>query len=436
MSWAWRFRMWEHLSTALWPVPCAFGLAGLLLGMAVWRLDRWGRWALFDFDHGGATALLAAIVGASLTFMGTAFSVLLVVVQFASTQLSPRALRVSLSDPLYKVTLGLFVTTFLYAMVILGRTTATFVPQLGLSLAAVLIAASLVAYVILISHLRRSMRPVVVAARVGEQGRRTLARVYPHALDSDGPTQGPPPTATAGPTASLAPTRTIANPWAPGILVAFDARGLVAEARRCNARIALVPALGDFVRRRGPLFSLWEPAHPVDERCLRDSVVLGQDRTLGHDPAFAFRVLVDVALKALSPAMNDPTSAVMAIDQLHDLLAYLSTRRLDIGLHCDADGQARLVTDVPSWDDFVSLAIDEIRRFGAGQPQVARRLRAVFEDLLRVVPDARKAAVRRELDLLTQSVQRTFETVEDRARASEADPQGIGSSPHPTKSPD
>jgi uncharacterized membrane protein len=228
-----------------------------------------------------------------------------------------------------------------------------------------------------------------------------------------------------------APTRTVINEGPPGLLVAFHADALVAEARRCQARIDLVPALGDFVRRGAPLFSLWEPTEPVDERRLLDSLVLGPERTLDQDPAFAFRILVDVALKALSPSINDPTSAVMAIDQLHDLLSYLAQRRLDIGQHLDVDGTLRLTADVPSWDDYVSLAIDEIRRFGAAQPQVARRLRAVFEDLLQTAPDARKAAVRQELHLLEQAVQRTFEDVEDRARVSEADPQGIGSSPHP-----
>jgi len=432
MSWAARFRLREHLDTALWPIPCLFGLAGLLVGMVVWRLDRWGGWALFDFDRGGAAALLVAIVGATLTFMGTAFSVLLVVVQFASTQLSPRALRVSLSDPLYKVTLGLFVASFVYTMTILARTSGSFVPQLGLSLAVILVAASLVAYVILISHLRRSMRPVIVAARVGEHGRRALARIYPDALGADALDQRPRPFPAAAPTAPLTPTRSVTNVGAPGILVAFDAQRLVDEARRCHARITLVPALGDFVRRGGPLFSLWEPATPLDEGRLLEAVVLGQERTLDHDPAFAFRILVDVALKALSPSINDPTSAVMVIDQLHDLLSYLSLRRLDVGQYPAAGGQPCLITDVPSWDDYVSLAIDEIRRFGAGQPQVARRLRAVFEDLLRDVPEVRKAAVRHELDLLVQSVERTFEDAEDRARASEADPQGIGSSPRST----
>src|SRR5262249_57068047 len=132
MTWVQRFRLSAHLRSSLWPIPCVFGLAGLLIAMAVWRIDRWVGWALFGFEHQGGSALIAAIVGASLTFLGTAFSLLLVVVQFASTQLTPRAIRLSLNDPLYRMTLGLFVTTFVFNLVILGRTNSNFVPQLAI----------------------------------------------------------------------------------------------------------------------------------------------------------------------------------------------------------------------------------------------------------------------------------------------------------------
>ena len=147
--------------------------------MIVWRIDRWEGWFLLDYDAGAATALISAIVAATLTFLGTAFAVLLVVFQFASTQLTPRALRVSLSDPLYRASLGLFVATFVYSLVILSRATKTFVPQLGLLLAAILVVLSLAAYVVLISHLRIALRPVIVAARVGRLGRQALDRIYP-----------------------------------------------------------------------------------------------------------------------------------------------------------------------------------------------------------------------------------------------------------------
>jgi uncharacterized membrane protein len=394
--------------------------------MIAWRVDRWAGWSLFDYDAGAATALISAIVAATLTFLGTAFAVLLIVVQFASTQLTPRALRVSLSDPLYRSSLGLFVATFVYSLVILARATKTFVPQLGMVVASILVVVSLAAYVMLISHLRISMRPVIVAARAGRLGRQALERIYPEPFREPSPGA-----AAADATAPAGPTRTVFNPGPPGTLVAFDVAGLVAEARRADALIMLAPAPGDFVRSGAPLFRLFDPTAAVSERRLLGSVVLGHERTMDQDTAFAFRILVDVAIKALSPAINDPTSAVMAIDQIHELLAQLGSRRLDIGEHRDAEGRVRLTVDRPSWEDYVSLAVDEIRRFGVEQLQVMRRLRAVFEDLLRILPDERKAAISRELALLAEAVRRTFPDPLDQERASEPDAQGIGSSPRP-----
>ena len=227
--------------------------------MIVWRVDRWAGWLLLDYDADAATALISAIVAATLTFLGTAFAVLLVVFQFASTQLTPRALRVSLSDPLYRTSLGLFVATFVYSLVILGRATKTFVPQLGLLLAAILVVASLVAYVVLISHLRIALRPVIVAARVGRLGRQALDRIYPE------PFRPPSPGAAAAP---AEPTRTLRNPGLPGTLVAFDAAGLIAEARRADALVMLVPAPGDFVRSGAELFRLFETTAAMSDGLL------------------------------------------------------------------------------------------------------------------------------------------------------------------------
>jgi uncharacterized membrane protein len=227
----------------------------------------------------------------------------------------------------------------------------------------------------------------------------------------------------------------VCNPGPPGTLVAFDVAGLIAEARRTDGLIMLVPAPGDFVRTGAPLFRLFEPGAAMSERCLLGSVVLAQERTMDQDAAFAFRILVDIAIKALSPTINDPTSAVMAIDQIHELLSQMGSRRLDIGRHCDADGRVRLAVNRPSWEDYVSLAVDEIRYFGAEQFQVMRRLRAVFEDLQRVVPDERKAAISRELVLLAEAVKRTFPDALDQERASTPDEQGLGSSPVPAAGP-
>jgi uncharacterized membrane protein len=220
----------------------------------------------------------------------------------------------------------------------------------------------------------------------------------------------------------------VPNGGVPGIVLAYDATGLVAEAQRAGARLELVPSIGDCVPRGAPLFRVFELGAAADDRRLLDSVALGPERSLEHDPTSALRILVDVAIKALSPAVNDPTSAIMALDQLHELLRFVAVRQLDVGSHRDTHGALRLSVEGPNWEDYVSLAVDEIRQYGASSIQVARRLRAMLGDLLEVAPENRRRTLREELTLLERMVERTFSDVEDRKRASVADQQGLGSS--------
>jgi uncharacterized membrane protein len=425
MSWRWRYALGEQLRTALWPVPLASALLGLIAGAIAWRLDQLGGWSLLAFKPGGATALAAVVVGAMITFIGIVFSVLLMAVQFASAQLTPRALKLSLNDPIGKAALGSFVGTFLYALIVMARISDDFVPQLAVVGISVLALVSLLMFLMLVSHVGQGLRPAEVVARVGRAGRRTLRQTYPEPLAG----HGMPDASAVRPLA--APSRTVRHTGSPGIVLAFDAKGLVREARRADAHVTLVPAVGDFVPRGAPLFQVSENATTLDDRRLYESVALGRERTLECDPTFALRILVDVAIKALSPAVNDPTSAVMAIDQLHDLLRFVAGRRLDVGDHRDAGGTVRLGVEVPTWEDYVSLAVDEIRQYGAGSVQVDRRLKAMLEDLSEVAPAGRKPALREELTLLARTVGRAFLDAEDRDRASVADQQGLGSSPAP-----
>jgi uncharacterized membrane protein len=145
-----------------------------------------------------------------------------------------------------------------------------------------------------------------------------------------------------------------------------------------------------------------------------------------QDPAFAFRVIVDIAAKGLSPAINDPTTAVLAIDRIHHLLRHVGRRRLDNEKVQDAAGRVRLIYRTPDWEDFVVLAVTEIRQFGGASVQIARRLRAMLENLMATLPAARAEPLRRELQLLTKSAERFFHDPEDRALADESDSQGMG----------
>jgi len=145
-----------------------------------------------------------------------------------------------------------------------------------------------------------------------------------------------------------------------------------------------------------------------------------------QDPAFAFRIMVDIASKALSPAINDPTTAVLAIDQVHHLLRSVGGRHLDEGLAHDTSGSLRLVYRTPDWEDFVCLAVTEIRHFGGTSIQVARRLRAMLENLAEVLPPERTILLRAELTLLHRSALRFFPELEDQALADISDLQGVG----------
>ena len=145
-----------------------------------------------------------------------------------------------------------------------------------------------------------------------------------------------------------------------------------------------------------------------------------------QDPQFAFRIIVDVAAKALSPAINDPTTAVLALDQIHRLLRVVATRQLDTGRVHDRAGELRLAYRTPDWEDFVSLAITEIRHFGRDSIQVVRRLRAMLENLIEAVPPGRAAALRSELEILGRGVASDFRDPEDRLRAASADSLGVG----------
>jgi len=187
-----------------------------------------------------------------------------------------------------------------------------------------------------------------------------------------------------------------------------------------------MPSIGDFVGRDEPLFALYGGGATLADETLRDAVRFGTERTMEQDPTFSFRIVVDIALKALSPAINDPTTAVLAIDQLHRLLRIVGTRHLSNDHIADDSGQVRLIFRTPNWQDFVNLAFSEIRRCGANNFQVARRLRAMIENLTRTLPAHRHAALEQQMALLDREIETQYRLPEDLALARGSDSQGLG----------
>jgi uncharacterized membrane protein len=201
---------------------------------------------------------------------------------------------------------------------------------------------------------------------------------------------------------------------------------LTALAQQFDGVIELVPQVGDDVAVGDPLLRVYGTGAEPYRRRLQQSVIVGFERTLEQDPMFGFRILVDIASKGLSPAINDPTTAVLALDQIHHLLQCVGRRDLDTGQVRDSAGKLRLIYRTPDWEDFVRLAVTEIRQFGGESIQIVRRLRAMLENLIAVLPPPRTDLLRKELMVLHRSSERRFADPEDRELAGISDAQGVG----------
>jgi uncharacterized membrane protein len=396
--------------------------------LAHW-LDVRLQWTFLGFGVKGAEALLQATVTATLTFLVFTFASLLVALQVASGQLTPRVIATTLlRNNVVRYTVGLFIFTFLFAIGVQNRI-ETKVYQLPLFVAAVLALLCFAAFLFLIDYASRLLRPVSILIRVGNYGLEVIESVYPEL--------GPGPDVPPSQRQKLGrPDRVIHHRGSSGIILAANLESLTTAAEKTDGVIELAPQIGDFVAEDEPLFNLYGSARAVDEKVLRTAIVFGSERTMEQDPAFAFRIVVDIAIKALSPAINDPTTAVLAIDQLHRMLRSVGRRNLRTDEISDASGRLRVIFRTPNWDDFVHLAFSEIRAYGANNLQIVRRLRAMIENLKETLPSHRQNELQHELSLLDREAKRLFVYPEDLALAGIADSQGLGghsSKIHPEK---
>jgi uncharacterized membrane protein len=190
----------------------------------------------------------------------------------------------------------------------------------------------------------------------------------------------------------------------------------------------MTAAVGDAVLDSTAMLRVYGCSSQLPEEALREAVRLGDERTFEQDPRYAIRLLVDIAIKALSPAINDPTTAVQALDEIEDLLIRFGRRRLEIGDFRDVHGKLRLSVIFPTWEDIVVLALDEIRLYGATSVQVMRRMKALLSELLSILPEERRPALDYWQERLQLTIESTFRDKEDALDASHEDRQGLGSS--------
>jgi uncharacterized membrane protein len=405
-----------------WAIPLAYSIAALLLGVLLPRIETQFLPALSaQLSVASAMSIDSAIASGMIALTGIVFSLAFVMVQFGATAYSPRLVLWISSDPLLMHAIGVFTATFLYAVAALAwidRSGSGKVPALSAWAVVVLLLASVCMFAGLIHRIGRlQIQSVLVfsAARAREE----IEALFPP-LDSTPPA---PPTPSFE---TLQAPQTLLHHGPPRTIQALDEAALVAAARASGAVIEMVSAIGDTVGEGVPLLRVYGAAKAIPETMLRQAIVTGGARTFEQDPKYAIYLLTDIGMRALSPAVNDPSTAVQALDQIQDLLLRLGRRRLDVGALRDTDGQLRLVVPVPDWEDFLDLALEQIRRYGASDLEVVRRIRALLVDLLAALPAERRPALRQHLERLEATIARHFEEEDDVRLASIADRQGLG----------
>ena len=420
-----RAHLFEVLRTGLWFVPGLFvaGAAGLaVVTISVdHRIDRLPSWIAFSGGPTSAEQILVTIAASMMTFTGLVFTISVVVLQLASSQFSPRVLRTFLRDRGSQVPLGIFTATFVYALIVLvqvrvGSVGPVFVPALSITVSFVLVMCSLIAFVYFVNHVAQSIRLTHIVESVAGETRVVIDSVH----------------IGAGPdTESIDldfgdPRQTIRLERPGGVVAGLDIEGLIDLARRHDCVLWMVRDMGDFVAEGSPMFEVYGGSSDVPGHAALRQVDIARERSMRQDPAYGFRQLVDIAEKALSPSLNDPTTAVQAIDRIHDLLGRVARRGAQSGVYQDDAGAIRLVRPVMTWSAYVALSFEEIREYGGSSVQVQRRLRAAIDDLLDLVPAELRAPLLRQRRLLEQSAARYFVDPEELALAVASDESGIG----------
>lgn len=411
------FRIVRHIRTSLWFVPVMCVLAGVVLSFGTIAIDRRYDYQLIPETFTGgpdaATAILSTVALAMVSLATLVLTITMVVVQLAMGQFSPRIVQTILKDKPSQFAIGIFVATFAHAMLTLREVRFgddVTVPGLAVVVAFFLVVVSIMVLVLYVHHIGKSLRVSALIEFVGKDTRKLLDKMYPD----------------VGPAGDGEPGRVVVAPTS-GVVTKISYDVLVDAAREAGCVLQLVAPIGEFVPAGAPVFRVrGEPTNLDDDAVLR-GVALGLERTLDQDVAYGMRMLVDIAERSLADSpFLDPTTAVQAVDRLHDCLRQLAVRVFPDGLHRDQDGNLRLVVPSMDWDAYVHLAFDEIRLAGAGSPQVARRLRSALEDLLTVVPDDRRPVLEKQLAMLSSSTATAMKDQRDVRLALDGDRQGLG----------
>ena len=383
--------MRETVRSGFWAVPAACVAVALLLAVGLVAFDRardsTDTWVAFGAGPDGAREVLSAITTSMITFTGLVFSITIVVLQLTSSQFSPRVLRTFLRDVQTQLSLGVFVATFVYAMMVLrtvnAEDEATFVPAFATAVGVLLLLVSVGVFVSYIHHVATTIQVSSIIASIGAETRKTIDARFPTGEEAN----------SEPVILSPIPAVRALHAKRSGVVTNIDEDALVRLARHADVVLTTAVRSGDYVPEGAPLVGVSTEGSELDADAALGAVHQKRERSMQQDVAFGFRQLVDIAERALSPGVNDPTTAVQALDELHDLLRRLSVRPLRSGIHRDEEGTVRFVAPPDRLEDFLALALDEIEQYGAESIQVRQRVRELLEDVHAAARPEHRAAV-------------------------------------------
>jgi uncharacterized membrane protein len=412
----------EARRTAFWIAPAVGATAAALAAAGLLVLDQYVGFRdapipVFAGDESTARELLTTIATSVTTLIALVFTILAVVIQLASSQYSPRALHTLLQDRPTHLTIGVFVGTFTYCLVLLLAFRVTVdddgAAGLALTFAFVLAVLSIGTFAIYSNHIIHAVRITQILDRIAGATHAIIERHFraPHeglTAESKGEPQDE-------------ACREVAAPKS-GLVVDFNEDKLFVLACRERLRIRVLPPVGAYVPEGAPVLAVYgKRSAPLPD--LTDWIRISSERTLSRDLGFGLRQLIDVAARALSTGINDPATAVQVLDHVHGLLRTLAGRRLGLVERKDGDA-VRLSWRTPAWENLLDMAVDELRLFTGPSLQVHQRLRALLEDLADVAPADRRPSIHRQLELLDASVERSFPDPSVREEARKPQPGG------------
>jgi len=413
----------------LWLIPMFYVCASVVAGLVLPRIEQlyFASYTL-NLSVASAQAYLSAAGSGMMALTGIVFAMAFVMVQFSAIAYSPRVVLWFSRDRMLFHALGTFTATFIYALFALAwvdRGGSGTVPLFSCLLVGIMLIVSMLLFAKLVQKLS-DLQITRVLQTIGDRGRAVIGSMF-WRLENKSNEK----TNILKNAADIAQhqtiTQTVKYSGEPRTIAKFDIKALVSQAQKAKAVIAMACAVGDTLADDTQLLQVHGALNQLSEPALRRCVYLSRERTFEQDPKYPIRLLVDIAIKALSPAINDPTTAVQTIDQIEDLLHRLGRCELDAGYATDAHGDLRLIFPMPTWEDYLALAFDEIRQYGASSVQVMRRLRSALVGLVESLPSTERVdAVRRYLAHLDQVIAHSPFDAEDQLMARQEDRQGLG----------